>query len=233
MTRFHVLIAFACTGLALTGCAGKKEPEAAATTAAPAAAPVAAAPMVEVTAKSLNIRATASPTGAVLGSLKKGDRAVAPQAAAGGWQYVETSTGTKGYVASQYVQAVASSAPAAAAPAATTAAPAAAPATAPAATKEEAPAGEVSTKPAPAGSKLATVTNGMTEAQVIAILGPPTSQQNYVTGKAFIPFYYGPDTSRLDYRYKGIGIVCFSRNRYSSGTEVVRVDYDPNEDGVP
>ena len=73
----------------------------------------------------------------------------------------------------------------------------------------------------------------MTEAQVIEILGAPTSQQNYVTGKAFIPMYYGTDTSRLDYRYKGVGLVVFSRNQYSGGTKVIRVDADPNEDGFP
>jgi hypothetical protein len=54
-----------------------------------------------------------------------------------------------------------------------------------------------------------------------------------VTGKAWIPFYYGPDTGRLDYRYKGVGIVVFSRSRYSSATKVVRVDSDPSEDGLP
>ena len=181
--------------------------------------------MVEVTANSLNIRATPSPTGAVVGSLKRGERASAPQAAAGGWQYVESSAGAKGYVAAQYVQIVAASAPAASAPAA--------PAAAPAATSTPAPTAEPPARPPIPGSKLARVSLGMTEAQVVEILGAPTSQQNYVTGKAFIPFYYGPDTSRLDYRYKGVGIVCFSRNRYSSGTEVVRVDYDPSEDGVP
>ena len=73
----------------------------------------------------------------------------------------------------------------------------------------------------------------LSEAQVIEILGPPTSQQNYVTGKAWIPWYYGPDTSRLDYRYKGVGLISFSRNRYSGAAQVVRVDADPNEDGLP
>ena len=73
----------------------------------------------------------------------------------------------------------------------------------------------------------------MTEPQVVEIMGAPTTQQNYVTGKAFIPFYYGPDTSRLDYRYKGVGLIVFTRNRYSNQTEVIRTDYDPTEDGVP
>jgi uncharacterized protein YgiM (DUF1202 family) len=53
--------------------------------------------MVEITAKSLNLRATASATGAVVGSLKQGEQVSAPQPASGGG-YVETSTGAKGYV---------------------------------------------------------------------------------------------------------------------------------------
>lgn len=221
MTRSRIVIALALSGAVLVGCAGRRAEEA---KAAPAAAAQPSTPIVEVTASTLNIRATASPTGAVVGALKRGDRANAPQAASGGWLYVETDAGAKGYVASQYVRAV--EAPASAAPAA---APTAAPsAPAPAEKKAKAPA-----KPAPPGSKLAKVTNGMSEAQVIEILGAPTSQQNYMTGKAWIPYYYGSDTSRMDYRYKGVGIVVFSRSRYSGGTKVIRVDYDPSEDGLP
>jgi hypothetical protein len=221
MTRSKVVIAFACIGIALAGCSSKS-PEAAAPAPAPAA-PAASVPMVEVTANSLNIRETASTTGAVVGTLARGDRARAPEAEAGGWQYIEVPSGPSGYVASKYVRAVAESA----APASSSA-----PAPAPAAASASA-SGEVSKSPPPPGSRLARVTPGMTEAQVVEILGAPTSQQNYQTGKAWIPYYYGPDTGRLDYRYKGLGIVVFSRNRYSGGTKVIRVDSDPNEDGYP
>ena len=218
MTRLKVVLALGCIGLAMAGCGGKAAKEAPAPTAA--AAPV-AVPMVEVTANTLNIREQASATGAVVGTLKRGDRVRAPEAASGGWQYVEVPSGPSGYVASKYVRAVEDSA-------------ATAPAPVPAQTAASAPAsGEASKSPPPPGSKLARVSNGMSEAQVVEILGPPTSQQNYVTGKAWIPYYYGPDTGRLDYRYKGLGIVVFSRNRYSSNTQVVRVDSDPNEDGYP
>ena len=219
MTRCKVVIALACFGVALGGCASKS-PEAA---PAPApAAPQASVPMVEVTATTLNLRESASPTGAVVGTLARGDQVRAPEAEAGGWLYVEVPAGPSGYVASKYVRAVEASASGAAP----------APATAPAATSASAPAEAAARPPAP-GSKLARVTNGMSEAQVVEILGPPTSQQNYTTGKAWIPYYYGPDTGRLDYRYKGVGLVSFSRNRYSGATQVVRVDSDPNEDGYP
>jgi hypothetical protein len=218
MTRLSSFVLVLCAGLALGACA-KKQPAESSGAVAPAAA--AAAPVFEVTAKTLNLRADASTTGAVVGSLKQGERLSAPQPASGGWLYVETSTGAKGYVASQFVRPVASSAPA----------PAAAAPQAPA--EKSAPAAkEAARAPAP-GTPLARVTMGMTEAQVIEILGAPTSQQNYVTGKAFIPMYYGTDTSRLDYRYKGVGIVVFSRNQYSGGTKVIRVDADPSEDGLP
>jgi len=214
MTRFKIVIALACIGSALGGCATRKAPEA---PAAPAAAQVVSTPVVEVTVTSLNVRKTASSTGAVVGSLKRGDRASAPQAEAGGWLYVESDAGPKGYVASKYVRIVEASATAAPAPAATSA---------------PAPAETAARKPVP-GSNLARITEGMTEAQVVEILGAPTSQQNYMTGKAWIPFYYGPDTGRLDYRYKGVGTVVFSRSRYSGGTKVIRVAADPNEDGLP
>jgi hypothetical protein len=222
-TGTRIAIALLCTGALLAGCASKQGAEQPAE-AAPAAAAAPSVPVVEVTASSLNVRATPSGTGSLLGSLKQGARASAPQPEANGWIYVETDTGLKGYVASKFVRAVEGAA----------AAPAAAPAAQPAPAAESAPApkGRTARPPTP-GTPLARVQVGMTEAQVIEILGQPTSQQNYMTGKAWIPWYYGSDTSRLDYRYKGVGLVAFSRNRYSGGTKVVRVDEDPNEDGLP
>jgi len=213
MTRFNVVvvIALACIGSALAGCASHKAPEA----PAPAQAQV-STPVVEVTVASLNIRKTPSSTGAVLGSLKRGDRASAPEAAAGGWILVESDAGLKGYVASKYVRVVEASATAAPAPAA------------PAAASKPAPAKPAAGNAIP-GSKLARVTVGMTEAQVMEILGPPTSQQSYFSGKIFIP--WGRESGRMDYRYKGVGIVVFSRHRYSGAHTVIRVISDPNEDG--
>jgi hypothetical protein len=220
MTRSKVAIALVGMGsaLALAGCASKQAAEPA-PAAAPAAVQESAPPMVEITAASLNIRATPSTSGAVLGSLKRGDRVSAPQAAEGGWQYVESASGVRGYVASQYTRAVAGTATTASAAPASAAAPAAAPAAA------KAPAGN-----APAGSKLARVTVGMTESQVQEILGAPTTQQSYFSGKVFIP--WGKESARMDYRYKGVGIVVFSQNRYSGNKTVIRTIYDPNEDGV-
>jgi outer membrane protein assembly factor BamE (lipoprotein component of BamABCDE complex) len=83
----------------------------------------------------------------------------------------------------------------------------------------------------PKSSPLARVSLGMTPDEVRQKIGSPTSEQSYVTGKAWIPFYYGPDTARTDWKYKGQGRVVFSRNQYSGSVKVIRIDYDPSEDG--
>jgi hypothetical protein len=83
----------------------------------------------------------------------------------------------------------------------------------------------------PAGHRLANVEPGMTPGQVTGILGAPTSEQSYQTGKAWIPFYWGSDLARTDWKYAGEGRVVFSQNRWSGALKVIRVDYDPGEDG--
>lgn len=83
--------------------------------------------------------------------------------------------------------------------------------------------------PIPASSPLAKIEQGMTDSQVRAILGEPDGAHSYVTGKSWIPFYYGPDTSRMEWRYAGKGLITFSRNAYSGSLKVVRVVYDPKQ----
>jgi len=87
---------------------------------------------------------------------------------------------------------------------------------------------------APAGSPLAKVAVGMSKKQVKDILGSPTDENSYATGKAWIPFYFGNDARRTSYYYKGMGRVVFADgNIFGGGTpEVVRVDYDPTESGT-
>ncbi len=82
---------------------------------------------------------------------------------------------------------------------------------------------------APADSPLSDVRPGMTDTDVRRILGSPDSSNAYMTGKAWIPFYYGSDTHRSDWMYGGKGRVVFSRNRYSGGLKVVQVLYNPSE----
>jgi hypothetical protein len=83
--------------------------------------------------------------------------------------------------------------------------------------------------PPPASSKLSKVQLGWNDEQVRAAIGAPDNVEGYITGKSFIPFYYGTDTSRSDGEYLGEGRVVFSRNAYSGTLKVIRIDYDPNE----
>jgi len=78
----------------------------------------------------------------------------------------------------------------------------------------------------PASSPLAKVKLGMQRAQVDDLIGQPTSTRVFPSGKAFIPFYYGPDTVRTGAFYKGLGRVVFS-----GAHQVVEIEYDPTEDG--
>ncbi len=85
--------------------------------------------------------------------------------------------------------------------------------------------------PPPAGTPLSKVDPGMSDGDVREILGKPDRTNNYQTGKAWIPYYHGPDTSRSDWAYNDQGRVVFSRNRYSGNLKVVRVIYNPDESG--
>jgi len=101
--------------------------------------------------------------------------------------------------------------------------------------KEPAPAAQpaAATAPPPASSPLSKIKVGMSEQEVREILGPPTAENEYVSGKAFIPFYYGPDRSRRGYFYKGMGRVVFSGGSGFNRTgKVSRVEYAPSETGV-
>jgi hypothetical protein len=72
--------------------------------------------------------------------------------------------------------------------------------------KKEAPEGEIVGKPA-AGSKFSKLQLGMTLNQVEKAIGRPTKQWTHPTGKASIPFYFGPDRWVMQYSYKGEGVL--------------------------
>lgn len=100
-------------------------------------------------------------------------------------------------------------------------------------TQSEKPAATKGVAP-PAGSALARVEMRMRPEQVRQIMGEPDSEHWYpgAIWKNFIPFYYGADSgNRVEYGYAGQGRVVFSVNRWTSRQNVVRIDYDPNEDG--
>jgi hypothetical protein len=99
-------------------------------------------------------------------------------------------------------------------------------------TRQAAPAPAVT--PPPAGSKLAGIREGMTPEQVQKIAGTPASIKPYITGKAFIPWYVGPDRQRAAYYYKGQGRVIFSgEGGFGTDSHVLRVEYDPSDPGAP
>ena len=69
----------------------------------------------------------------------------------------------------------------------------------------------------------------MNDVEVRKILGEPDDANAYMTGKSWIPFYFGSDTARSDWNYQGTGRIVFSRNRYSGGLKVIQVMYNPDE----
>jgi len=107
-------------------------------------------------------------------------------------------------------------------------------------TKETAASSEQSNSPTvettqaiPADSPLAKVKIGMSEGRLYDLLGQPTEAKNYLTGKSWIPFYFGPDTHRKEVLYKGLGRITLKPNG-ALGTgvyKVFKVTYDPSEDG--
>jgi hypothetical protein len=78
----------------------------------------------------------------------------------------------------------------------------------PAKTKDAGEA-QVVGKPA-ANSKFTKLKMGMGMKEVTDLIGPPTDQGAYITGKAWIPFYFGPDRYRHELLYKGQGRLVFA-----------------------
>lgn len=79
--------------------------------------------------------------------------------------------------------------------------------------------GEITGKPAP-NSKFTRLQIGMGMKQVVDLIGQPTDQGAYVTGKAWIPFYFGSDRHRYEFVYKNQGRLIFaggSLGNYSGG----------------
>lgn len=87
--------------------------------------------------------------------------------------------------------------------------------------------------PPPPDSPLAKIKEGMGMKEVTDLLGAPTDQNQYVSGKAFIPFYFGDDVTRVEWHYKGKGRVIFSGGGAfgQQGGRVQWVEYDPAESG--
>ena len=79
----------------------------------------------------------------------------------------------------------------------------------------------------PADSLFSKIEIGMEKSQIIDLIGPPSDLQSKSSGKIYIPFYFGRDVARTVYYYKGEGRIIIS----SGNDKVMRIDYDPLEDG--
>ncbi len=91
--------------------------------------------------------------------------------------------------------------------------------------------GEITGKPAP-GSKFTRLEIGMSRQQVLDIVGPPTDQGAYVTGKAWIPFYFGSDRYRHELAYKGMGRLIFAGSGgFDSNAHLVWIIHNANDSG--
>ncbi len=99
---------------------------------------------------------------------------------------------------------------------------------APRANAEKAPRGKrvIDGSDAAAGSKFSKLKLGMARREIRDTIGSPTDTRSYVTAKAWLPFYFGPDTSRIEYLYKGEGRLTIGGNGRLIGIVV-----DTNEDG--
>lgn len=94
------------------------------------------------------------------------------------------------------------------------------------------PSEPVSEPSIPADSPLSKIRKGMGDKEVADILGQPDDSEFSVTGKAFIPFYFGADRSVVIAYYRGLGRLFFTgANAFGGGGRVIKIEYDPSEDG--
>jgi hypothetical protein len=91
---------------------------------------------------------------------------------------------------------------------------------------------EVVGTPAP-DSKFAKIQVGMYSKQVEDLIGPPTDQKIYMTGKAWIPFHFGGDNSRTECHYKGEGVLTFADGGMGDmgSLKLIRIKVDAQESG--
>lgn len=92
--------------------------------------------------------------------------------------------------------------------------------------------GEITGKPAP-GSKFGRLKIGMSMKQATDLIGQPSDSGAYMTGKAWIPFYFGSDRSRFEMVYKGQGRLIFAGGSLGdmSGGNLIWVIHNAHEGG--
>ncbi len=91
--------------------------------------------------------------------------------------------------------------------------------------------GEITGKPAP-GTKFTQLKIGMSRAQAQSIVGNPTDQGAYVTGKAWIPWYFGSDRYRHEFAYKGMGRLIFAGSGgFDTNAHLIWIIHNKNDSG--
>ena len=87
--------------------------------------------------------------------------------------------------------------------------------------------GELVGTPAP-GSKFSKIKLNMNKRQVENLIGPPDDETSHITGKAFIPFFFGGDTNRLQAFYQGEGQLTYSPRSFGAQpTQLIRIEANP------
>jgi len=91
--------------------------------------------------------------------------------------------------------------------------------------------GEIVGKPAP-NSKFTQLKIGMSRAQVLDIVGQPNDQGAYITGRAFIPFFFGADRYRHELAYKGQGRLIFAGSGgFDSNAHLIWIIHNATDTG--
>ena len=79
----------------------------------------------------------------------------------------------------------------------------------------------------PPNSKWARLQIGMHQSEVERVIGVSNNVRAYVTGKAFIPFYFGSDSHRYEVVYPGQGSVAYTGGTFGGGMGVLMmINYD-------
>jgi hypothetical protein len=72
----------------------------------------------------------------------------------------------------------------------------------------------------------------MSAKQAMDIVGQPTDQGAYVTGKAWIPFYFGSDRYRYEMAYKGQGRLIFAGSSgFDSNAHLIWIIHSASDTG--
>lgn len=92
--------------------------------------------------------------------------------------------------------------------------------------------GEITGKAAP-NSKFGKLEIGMSMRQAVDLVGQPTDQGAYVTGKAWIPFYFGSDRHRYEMVFKGQGRLIFAGGSLGdfTGGNLIWIIHSASEEG--